>query len=62
MPEENNLTAKSNNEIMNTQESFISRDRDLIKSHYKATEHIIKSIQKKIYKDLMRLSSHSVTH
>ena len=40
----------------------MSRDRDLIKSHCKATEHIIKSIQKKIHKDLMRLSSHSVIH
>ena len=44
------------------QELFIDRDRDLIKSHYKVIEHAVKSIQKEICKDLMRLSSHSVTY
>ena len=44
MSEESNLTAELNNEAINMQELFMNRDRDLIKSHYKATEHAIKSI------------------
>ena len=62
MSKEGNLTVKLNNEAMNMQEPFMNRDRDLIKSYYKATEYVIKSIQKKIHKDLIRLYFYSVTH
>ena len=44
MSEEGNLTVKLNNEAMNMQELFMGRDRDLIKSYYKTTEHAVKSI------------------